>query len=128
MQGVLLSSQTDGRTQPIETKPLMILRELVPWPQTTSAVGMDQPVRGVLSHRGFGELREDVLRELARAAHHLRQEYGHEPILRVHGSAGTECASVPKRPRIDQVQQRPRALGHTHGETVAAMVGGVVVL
>src|ERR1019366_3858778 len=46
IQGVLLSSQTDGRTQPIEKKPLMILLELVPWPQPTNAVGMDQPVRG----------------------------------------------------------------------------------
>jgi hypothetical protein len=50
MQGVLLFPQTEDRTQPIETKLLMIRLKLVPWLETTTAVGMDQPFAVRPSH------------------------------------------------------------------------------
>src|ERR1017187_6205695 len=50
MQGVLLFPQTEDRTQPIETKLLMIRLELVPWLETTTAVGMGQPFAVRPSH------------------------------------------------------------------------------
>src|ERR1035441_443712 len=43
MQGVLLFPQTEDRTQPIDKRLLMIRLWLVPWLETTTAVGMGQP-------------------------------------------------------------------------------------
>ena len=50
MQGALLFPQTEDRTQPVDKKLLMIRLELVPWLETTTAVGMGQPFAVRPSH------------------------------------------------------------------------------
>src|ERR1035437_7104256 len=71
MRGVLLFPQTDDRTQPIEKKLLMMRLELVPWLETTTAVGMGQPFAVRPSHNhGEVQPRAGQFRRRARLARH----------------------------------------------------------